>query len=380
MADTSTHSDAAVEQDVSTDAPVAVNGALMPQVDEQVPGTVVTKGSKADFTRREEQFFGSGEFTFGQLPSIFGTDSKAVRIEARPANFDAKLPSVAVLDEFTQDSLKLSATDSISHGELSARAIDEQGFLNVFRLQTDFLQEDSQGSDRHGSAAQNEGEIADSFEALVKLVESGELPLGKGDGVLASFGNASDPTFAEATAKFGISVSAENLRTVRQDLLARLKEVSADATHPESQWAANILRVNAAIETLQSRGINVIHAAGNGGPDKFSPGFLSANLQLTATDQHGKPLPNSADHSLTTKALGKFSVEVDRTTGALELTSSAMPHPLTILPNPTAKFNERSEEGRTGTVTGTSFAHITLWTLNRQIMSAVKEGRTLGPV
>ena len=314
----------------------------------------------------------------------------AVTVVGRPEEFNPSLPNLVVFDSFATKDVPLTFKEGenaskISHGEISAKAAEAQGFQNVFRVERGALELDPdtiqqilfQPDKVAALATLVEGELASGIEALEHKVNSGEIPLGKGDAVIMSFGNGLDPTFAEASTRFGVDLTPENLASKRSEFLERLKTISQDPNHPEFRMAANILRVNDALGRLQEKGIHVIHASGNQGPERFSPGFMNAFSQVKALRPSGKVWELSADHSLAVVAgQGHFQVHLDPQTSDFLIRNSDLQRPIKIADR-VSEVAASSEDLEVGLLWGTSFAHITLLPDYRRIFSAVKEGRKL---
>ena len=328
-----------------------------------------------------------------------------VTVVGAPKSFNPELPSLVVLDDFAPTNSRDLSTrdpnhkDLISHGEISAVAAEQQGFSNVFRV--DMGSESIPDGSNAVRAQAWEGELATDIEGLEHKINSGEIPLGRGDAVIMSFGNPYDPTFKEASTRFGIDLTAANLASKRSEFLDRLETIRDDPSHPESLMAANILRVNAAIVRLQEQGIHVIHAAGNDGPEVFSPGFMNASSQVKGLNLSGSVYAGSANHSLTTVAgPERYEVTFNPATSALELNHPDLDRPIEILkrktdatepgepirvldsaPDLDTVFAGASAADPTadivGQIEGTSFSHIARLPEYKRILSSVKEGRTL---
>ncbi len=211
-------------------------------------------------------------------------------IVGRPASLDPSKPTVAVLDSFNGPTEKVSGLPLASHGEIIAKSNEANGF-NVFRLET-------------GSSNASFG---DKLEAIEKKVNSGELPLGKGDAINISLGPADakihqDLTVKQAGEFFGLPLTPENLAENKDKLLDKVRE-KAEATDDQGLKGGlnEILRSNGAIKRLQDKGINVIHAAGNEGPETFTIQFMNANTQLGSQKPDGEFDGFSATHSLLQK-------------------------------------------------------------------------------
>jgi hypothetical protein len=223
----------------------------------------------------------------------------------RSKTFDKTAPTVAVLDDFSKDPDNIVPFDDkghgLPHGDITAKAA-EQNHFNVIKLQMG-------GND-----------FSKSLGSIEKKVASGELPLGKGDVLNISMGNK-DPTFEQAsqllsTPDHPLSVTKDNLDAgMRTKILDRLGEIQNDPKSSPAvrDWAKSTLESNQTIQRLQDRGINVVHASGNEGPDHFSINFMTAKYQLSSARPDGQPHQFSADHPLTTKSDGAFGVKFQQT-------------------------------------------------------------------
>jgi len=136
------------------------------------------------------------------------------------------------------------------------------------------------------------------------------MPLGKGDVLNISMGNA-DPTFAEASKFLGFPVTGENLAAERGHILQRMGEIAKDPSRSkdDQDTASRVVRTNEAIDRVQSKGVEVIQAAGNFGKDQFSWDFMNTKTQLSSYKPSGVADSFSADHSLAQKSDGIFPVK-----------------------------------------------------------------------
>ncbi len=234
-------------------------------------------------------------------PAQPAAPQEATSIVGKPANFDPKNPTVAFVDSFTASGRQnLGRGTDVSHGEFSAAPAEANGF-NSFRVQANM--EDGRS-------------FADVLENVEKKVASGELPLGQGDVVNISMGNP-DLTFEQASKVFGFDINKDNLAQNKDRILEKAKEFSQNEQNGElREIFENIVKSNEAITRLQEKGITVMHAAGNGGAEKFSLEFMNANVQLNSQTD-GKPDAFSAAHNLTSPGDGKFKFTRDA-----DLTSS----------------------------------------------------------
>lgn len=270
-------------------------------------------------------------------------DGQLLKVLPSTKPFDPAKPTVIIVDDFARPTLNLDRHGhGPSHGELSARPTDAMGQYNVIRMQVNTEQ---LPSTRRRLGESFEKDFSSVFTALNEKIEKGELPLGKGDVVNISFGNnaarqldnrgepvlvggkpvlfegTGEPTFAEMNQLLGGEfeskpVTAENLKEMRPKILERLKELQAtDDINDQfirGSWIRAVLSTNEAIEKIQQKGIQVMVAAGNDGPDRVSWDYLVAEKQLAAVDRNGQYLPWSAHNSLTEPSLGRFDIKYDQ--------------------------------------------------------------------
>lgn len=225
-------------------------------------------------------------------------------------NFDPHKPTVAYLDSFstrndniehingtvkhTKDGQPFADGKGVSHGELSARGAEQNGY-NVYRVESNT---NSPDHFKHEDYSKPLNEIADK-------IDNGQMKMGKGDVVNVSMGhNNPDMTFDQANKFLGMNgLNAENLKDRRPEVLDKLNQVANDKTRSSDDraWAQAALDTNKAIDRLQAKGIHVMQAAGNDNTDKdkrFSIDFMNASDQLGSNKPSGKPDFFSADHSL----------------------------------------------------------------------------------
>lgn len=271
-------------------------------------------------------------------------DGQLLKVLPATKPFDPAKPTVIIVDDFSRPTLNLDRNGhGPSHGELSARPTEAMGQYNVIRIQVNTEQ---LPATRRRLGESFEKDSSSVFTALNEKIEKGELPLGKGDVVNISFGNnalrqrdnlgevalvggkpvllegTGEPTFAEMNQLLGGEfeskpVTAENLKEMRPKILERLKELQAsddlNDQFIKGSWIKAVLSTNEAIEKIQQKGIQVMVAAGNDGPDRVSWDYLVAEKQLAAVDRDGQYLPWSAHNSLTEPSLGRYDLKYDQT-------------------------------------------------------------------
>lgn len=208
-----------------------------------------------------------------------------------------KAPTVAFADVFNVKDQYLANNTTVSHGEISRKAAENNGF-NTVALDLDNTRDKFNNKD-----------FSKDLNAIDKKIDDGELKLGKGDALNISMGNE-DPTFKQASDFVGFPVTRENLAENREKILNRMNEIKEDPSRSEADRATanRVVETNKAIDKLQGKGVEVIHAAGNEGNDKFSWEFMNAKTQLSSNKPDGTADSFSADHSLTTKGNGVIPV------------------------------------------------------------------------
>lgn len=222
-------------------------------------------------------------------------------IVQRSENFDPKVPTAVFLDHFNETDVDLGSGNRVSHGEISRRAAEASGF-NTLGLQFN-ADVSSRGPTDYSKA----------LNAIEKSIDTGELPIGRGDVINISLGQtgSDEPSFEEASKFLGFEVTPENLKEQRQRVLDRMGEIANDPSRSDDDRATarRVVDTNLAISRIQARGVEIVHAAGNEGPDKFSWDFMNANWQLSSVKPSGASDPFSANHSLTTPGDGVLPVQ-----------------------------------------------------------------------
>lgn len=231
-----------------------------------------------------------------------GTEEPSTEVVKRTGQ-DPKAPTVAFLDNFKEKHEDLGDGTRVAHGEISRAAAEAKGF-NTVALQ------DSDRRDQNGDI-----DFSQRFKDIGKKIDSGELKLGRGDVLNVSLGN-NDPTFEQANKFLGFSgdraITPENLAANRETILNRMKEISQDPSRSDADRATalRVVGTNQAIDDLKARGIEVVHAAGNSGPNKFSWDFMNSSRELSSVRPSGIPDDFSASNSLTTPGDGVIPIHV----------------------------------------------------------------------
>jgi hypothetical protein len=238
-----------------------------------------------------------------------GRDEAPVTEVYRSPNFDAKKPTAAFLDGFKDAGSPIGNWSSVQHGDLSMGPAQKNGY-NTIGLQAGDKQE-----------INNTTDFSKPINAIADQVESGKLPLGKGDVLNVSMGNK-DPSFQKASEFLGFNVNAQNLDSEKDHILSRMGEIANDPSRSEADrfTAGEVVRTNQAIDRLQKQGVEVVHSAGNNGPDKFSWDFLNAKTDLGSTKPSGKSDDYATSNSLTKPADGILPVTHDANLRPLDST------------------------------------------------------------
>jgi|GEM_PF-1051134 len=225
------------------------------------------------------------------------SDFVALQEVGRSHDFDPKKPTAAVIDIFDKNEQSLSANTVVPHGQISALAAEKNGF-NTISLQ--FKDDNPAGAT----------DFSKHFNQVADGIDKGTMPLGKGDVVNISMGNA-DPTFDQASKFLGFPVNADNLASEKGHILQKMGEIAKDPSRSkdDQETAARVVRTNEAIDRVQSKGVEVVQAAGNFGKDQFSWDFMNAKTQLSSYKPSGDADAFSANHSLATKSDGVFPIK-----------------------------------------------------------------------
>ncbi|CAM6000431.1 unnamed protein product [Sphagnum balticum] len=228
------------------------------------------------------------------------------KVEGDLSALDKKRPTVAFFDNFdwSKDEHPSFKFDGmyLGHGLVSALSAAKNGY-NVVPVEV-------------GDSPANGSLLKD----LSDTIKNGTLPLGRGDVVNISLGEnmstyamstvkvpgTGDPSFEKVNEKlkhsgFNFKITPENLKENREHLLDALSKMAQDKSDPEWQKRAqSAVEANAAIKEIQDRGIEIVHAAGNDGPDHVDLNFLRAEHQLSSIDPVTQKIDQfSANNSLT---------------------------------------------------------------------------------
>jgi len=197
----------------------------------------------------------------------------------------------------------------ITHGELTAQNAEQNGY-NALRLE-------NKSSVNTGSGFDFSKPLADIYQGVL----SGKLNLKRGDIVNMSLaqnnpGLMGEPSFYEANQFLQLTnpITPGNLNSPekRAEILdamrTKIRDSSVDPKLRER--LRQVIDTNTMIDKIQKDlGIEVVTAAGNQGPTRFSWDFLAASQRLSATDSAGQRMPWSAlESSPAAKAQGSYDV------------------------------------------------------------------------
>lgn len=207
--------------------------------------------------------------------------------------FDPNRPTVAVFDDFKKSVFTPNGPNQpgLSHGEVSARAAQEAGF-NVLRLHA-------------------KGEFPQAQEAIKEIrraMKNGTIPLRAGDAINLSLGQ--ELKFSEASCALKMNITPENYGEQRDEITKRMRQIAGRPQGHPMDWSriSGAVDMQKSIDAIQRQGIDIIHSAGNSGPQAFDWEFISARKQLAAGDPQGRAFPYSSKHGLTTTYPSSFEV------------------------------------------------------------------------
>lgn len=215
---------------------------------------------------------------FGELPS---------KID-RP--IDPNAPTVIVLDDYRYHDVEIKGEHGFSHGEISARMAEENG-LNVKRFQVEIS--------KAGAF-----ELGNSMQEIAKRIDSGELKLPEGTALNLSFGLSL--TYDQVSSALNMTITPENVKEKREEIVDTLDKMWNNKTLAVNGMAlAEAADTNRGIRELQKRGIKVISAAGNEGPDYINIGTLAADVQYSALTADGSLADYSGKNNFTKDGRGQ---------------------------------------------------------------------------
>ncbi|MBX9572190.1 MAG: hypothetical protein K2X77_25070 [Candidatus Obscuribacterales bacterium] len=215
---------------------------------------------------------------FGELPSKLD----------RPR--EANAPTLLVLDDYRYHEVALKDEHGFSHGEISARMAEENG-LNVKRFQVEIS--------KAGAF-----ELGNSMIEIAKRIDSGELKLPEGTALNLSFGLSM--TYDQVSSALNMNITPENVKEKRLEIVKKLDEMfEGKKLSINASALAEAADTNRGIMELQKRGIKVISAAGNEGPEYINLGTLAADVQYSALTPNGGIADYSGKNSFTKDGRGQ---------------------------------------------------------------------------
>lgn len=235
-----------------------------------------------------------------EMPIVPGAQTKEDFVPTRASILPARVAhdpdrrTVVVLDRYGANEMlmrpDLGGDYGFSHGELSARMAEENGF-NVVRMQIGY---------RKPGFMDIPGALAD----LNAGIEDGSIKLQRGDVLNVSL--SVETSFADASRMLGMDITAENLREKRDEMIDAMRSRVDDPRVSKEDRAIlrHALLINDGVAKLQEKGIEVVTPAGNKGADRFNLGMLLADRQYSALTRDGEVAAYSARNSLTTDGVG----------------------------------------------------------------------------
>lgn len=207
--------------------------------------------------------------------------------------FDDAKRTVLLLDDFRNVEMYLRGDGGFSHGELSSRLAEENGF-NAIRTQVGF--------NKPGYF-----DIGNSLKSINEDIDSGKLKLGNGDIINVSL--ALNKKFDEVSKVLGMEITPENLEELRPEILKSMREKADDKSIPKETrgWLKQCADINDEVQKLQERGIIVATAEGNKGSDNFNISLLAADKHYSSLNADGTVANYAAHNSLTTEARAEIN-------------------------------------------------------------------------
>ena len=216
------------------------------------------------------------------------TDFKILSNPEKEGKTSKDEKSLLVLDDYRHVVVPLKDGHGFSHGELSARINEENG-LNVRRFQIDVMKD--------GVVE----DIAKSLNTMADLIDKGELKIADGDVLNLSFGVTT--SYADASKLLNMDIHPNNVAEKRGEILEKLE--AASKSFQDDAFIQEAANINRGIQELQKRGLKVISAAGNNGPDSINLGLLAADKQYSALDSSGQLASYSGKNDFTTDGRGQ---------------------------------------------------------------------------
>jgi hypothetical protein len=244
------------------------------------------------------------------LPVVKQAEFDTFAIVGEKSALDQKRPTVAVLDHFDRIGLNPDhwKADSISHGDVSAAPAEQRGY-NVIRLNIKMQEQYSENTPKA---------VASALKEIATKIENGTLTLGKGDVLNISLASPQLHTFDFTSRQLGLHVTAANLSSMVPQIVDAMKKYASNTANEPAlrAQAKDAVEVYSAIQRIQSRGVEVVHAAGNSwfdsGADRFDWKFLGAQTELAATNDAGKVYDWSVHNSTTVSDVGDYELHYRR--------------------------------------------------------------------
>ena len=207
--------------------------------------------------------------------------------------FDDAKRTVLLVDDYRNVEMYTRGDEGFSHGELSSRLAEENGF-NAIRTQVGF--------NKPGYF-----DIGNSLKSINEDIDSGKLKLGNGDIVNVSL--ALNKKFDEVSKVLGMEITPENLKELRPEILKAMREKADDKSVPKETrgWLKQCADINDQVQKLQERGIIVATAEGNKGSDNFNISLLAADKHYSSLNADGTVADYAAHNSLTTEARAEIN-------------------------------------------------------------------------
>ena len=282
----------------------------------------------------------------GEVINIPETARTGIRQEGRQI---AGAPAALVLDSFNENATERGVAN-ISHGGFLSAGFSAMGF-NVFRGNA--IVNPVSGGGQSGRA-----DFTPVMERAANFIAANRDRFPAGSFVNTSFGNMPhDPSRPERTGDLtyrglarmiGVEVKPGSVAAQRDEILRRLEHVAA-GRNPETgqpdpsisvgnqRLADAAVRTNQQINRIQGMGVEVVHSAGNDGPQRIDINFLRAT-QIRSDGSNGQPLKFSGIGSHTEHGAGIFQFHmVDRKNVVADVNGFMVSAPITT----GARFDRR---------------------------------------
>lgn len=264
-------------------------------------------------------------------------------------------PTALVLDTFDGNGTQRGVADT-SHGGFLAAGFNAMGF-NIVRGNLTL------GRELNGPGGQQTGRVdfTPAIERAANYIEANRDQFPPGSFVNTSFGNrehdprrpnqTGDLTYAQLSKLGDLPVTADSVGGQRDEILRRLEHVAAGRNPTSGQPDSRIskqdreladaaVRTNQQIDRIQKMGVEVVHSAGNDGPNRIDINFLRAT-QLRSDGPDGTPLKFSGVGSHTEHGAGVYQFHMtDRNTVATDVNGYMVSFPIT----PGARVDRRDHQ------------------------------------